>query len=99
MRTNAKILQQKLQQAPFSSRDRFVKYVEFIAQFNDFSEFSLPGANLNFFYAYNLDVIAFLIATSLTAVYIGIHVIKVVHLLTTSSRTSKSLNTQKLKSS
>uniref|UniRef100_A0AC34FYT8 Uncharacterized protein n=1 Tax=Panagrolaimus sp. ES5 TaxID=591445 RepID=A0AC34FYT8_9BILA len=56
MRQNAQIIKEKLLASPFSSKDRFLKYVEFVAKFKEFPEYNLPGAKMSFFYVYNIDV-------------------------------------------
>ncbi|KAH7696483.1 CRE-UGT-62 protein [Aphelenchoides avenae] len=47
----------KLQSHPFRPQERFIKWVEFAAEFPDLSELNLAGAELNAFVYHSLDVV------------------------------------------
>ncbi|KAI1699019.1 UDP-glucoronosyl and UDP-glucosyl transferase domain-containing protein [Ditylenchus destructor] len=55
---NAKLIQKKLNNAPFSPAERFVKWLEFAAEFPNLNELQLPSPDeIGFFAYYSLDVI------------------------------------------
>lgn len=56
IRENSKKLKNKLASYPFSAKEKFISWVEYVAKFKDFSEFDLHAIKMNFIQLYNLDV-------------------------------------------
>ncbi|KAI1711658.1 UDP-glucoronosyl and UDP-glucosyl transferase domain-containing protein [Ditylenchus destructor] len=73
---NAKTVQMKLRNMPFKPREKFVKWVEFAAEFPDLNELNLPTSDdMSLFVYYSLDVISFNIAVGITVILLLIVVI------------------------
>ncbi|KAI1711652.1 UDP-glucoronosyl and UDP-glucosyl transferase domain-containing protein [Ditylenchus destructor] len=57
---NAKLVQKKVRNMPFKPKEKFVKWVEFAAEFPDLNELNLPTSDdMSLFVYYSLDVISF----------------------------------------
>ncbi|KAI1706739.1 UDP-glucoronosyl and UDP-glucosyl transferase domain-containing protein [Ditylenchus destructor] len=79
---NAKLIQKKLNNAPFRPAERFVKWVEFAAEFPDLNELQLPSPDeIGFFAYYSLDVIGIsilsLILSATVVFYFVRHIVNI----------------------
>uniref|UniRef100_A0A915EUB7 glucuronosyltransferase n=1 Tax=Ditylenchus dipsaci TaxID=166011 RepID=A0A915EUB7_9BILA len=75
-RNNIKLLQKKLQMSPFTPEEKFVKWVEFAAEFPNLNELNLPFDELGFLAYYCLDVIFVVIILMLCIFIFVIYVFK-----------------------
>ncbi|KAI1695879.1 UDP-glucoronosyl and UDP-glucosyl transferase domain-containing protein [Ditylenchus destructor] len=74
---NAKLIQKKLNNAPFSPAERFVKWLEFAAEFPDLNEFQLPSPDeIGFFAYYSLDVIGISILSLILSVSVVFYFVR-----------------------
>uniref|UniRef100_A0A7E4VWE8 UDP-glucuronosyltransferase n=1 Tax=Panagrellus redivivus TaxID=6233 RepID=A0A7E4VWE8_PANRE len=56
----AKLISRMIQARTLSTKESFIKHIEFAAEFGDTGTLSAEGANQNMFVLYSLDVIGFL---------------------------------------
>jgi hypothetical protein len=72
-------IKQKLELYPFKPAEKFVKLVEFAAEFDNLNEMNLVGAELSFFKYYCLDIILptmlVILAIALSLSYATLHVV------------------------
>uniref|UniRef100_A0A7E4VB02 glucuronosyltransferase n=1 Tax=Panagrellus redivivus TaxID=6233 RepID=A0A7E4VB02_PANRE len=64
----AQLISRMIQARPLSTKESFIKHIEFAAEFGDTGTLSAEGANQNVFVLYSLDVIAFLVSVVVVAV-------------------------------
>jgi len=69
---NAKLIFRKLAKTPFDSAAKFVKWVEFAADYPDLNELNLPYHGLNFLTYYSLDVVLLSLALSIGALTLAL---------------------------
>ncbi|VDM44884.1 unnamed protein product [Toxocara canis] len=53
---NSRILREKLEKYPLDSKELFIKWSEYLAEFGDFTDLNLYGAEMGFFTYYLLDI-------------------------------------------
>ncbi|KAI1712284.1 UDP-glucoronosyl and UDP-glucosyl transferase domain-containing protein [Ditylenchus destructor] len=86
---NAKMIRKKFRNMPFKPKEKFVKWVEFAAEFPDLNELNLPTSDdMSLFVYYSLDVISFSIAVSLTVILLSVVMIWSLFRLVRRARTS-----------
>jgi len=59
---NSRLLSEKLARNPFKPAEKFIKWVEFAAEYSDLNELNLPYHEWSFFTYYSLDAILFTLA-------------------------------------
>lgn len=64
----------KLSSAPFRPAEKFLKWIEFAAEFPDLTELNLAGAELNFCVYHSLDVLALAAAAVLAILAVGYYI-------------------------
>uniref|UniRef100_A0A7E4VSV8 UDP-glucuronosyltransferase n=1 Tax=Panagrellus redivivus TaxID=6233 RepID=A0A7E4VSV8_PANRE len=64
----AQVISRMIQARPLSTKESFIKHIEFAAEFGDTGTLSAEGANQNVFVFYSLDVIGFLLAVVILVV-------------------------------
>ncbi|KAE9552006.1 hypothetical protein FO519_004769 [Halicephalobus sp. NKZ332] len=74
IRENSYVLKKKLEVFPYSPKQKFIDWVNYVARFKQFSEFDLPGATMNAIQLYNLDVYASLVFASISLISVLIFI-------------------------
>lgn len=72
---NAQIAKAKLSSAPFRPAEKFLKWIEFAAEFPDLTELNLAGAELGFCVYHSLDVLAPAAVSIVVIVTVGYYII------------------------
>uniref|UniRef100_A0A7E4W5C8 UDP-glucuronosyltransferase n=1 Tax=Panagrellus redivivus TaxID=6233 RepID=A0A7E4W5C8_PANRE len=66
----ARLISRMIEARPLSTKETFIKHIEFAAEFGDTGTLSAEGANQNVFVFYSLDVIGFLVGVVLIVIFV-----------------------------